>query len=211
MRITKFGHSCLLVEENGAHILVDPGAWSALPENLQNINAILITHEHADHLDIKWLQKILPYNPQAVIYTNKGVGQKLKEANLDFRLLEDGQSIFVGGVSIEAFGIDHAIIYSGLQHWDNTSFLIGGRLFHPGDSLYVPPKPVEVLALPVCAPWSKVSEVIDYAKTIKPKLAFPIHDGMLKVVGPFHKMPENFLVPEGIEWRIIENNETILI
>ena len=211
MRITKFGHSCLLVEESNACILIDPGTWSTLPENLHNINAILITHEHADHLDIKWLQKILPYNPQAVIYTNKGVGQKLKEASIDFQLLEDGQSISVVGVNIEAFGRDHAIIYPGLQHWDNTGFLIGGRLFHPGDSLFVPSKPVEVLALPVCAPWSKVSEVIGYAKTIKPKLALPIHDGMLKVVGPFHKIPETFLVPEGIEWRVVESNESILI
>ena len=211
MRITKFGHSCLLVEEADARILIDPGAWSTLPEDLQNINAILITHEHPDHMGVEWLKKILPNNPQAVIYTNKGVGEKLKEANINFKILEDGQSVSLAGVSVEAFGKDHAIIYSGLQHWDNTGFLLANKLFHPGDSLYIPPKPVEVLALPVCAPWGKMSEMIDYAKTIKPKLAFPIHDGMLKITGPFHKMPENFLPPAGIEWRIIESGNTLEI
>jgi L-ascorbate metabolism protein UlaG (beta-lactamase superfamily) len=153
------------------------------------------------------LQKILPNNPQAIIYTNKGVGKKLKEAGVDFHILEDEQSILVGRVNVEAFGKDHASIYSALQHIDNTGFLIGEKLFHPGDALYVPKKPVAILALPVCAPWSKVSEVIDYAMVVKPKLAFPIHDGMLKIMTGFHKMPEMLLPPENIEWVIIEEGK----
>lgn len=209
MRITKFGHACLFIEENDARILIDPGAWSLLPENLQNISAILITHEHADHLDIGWLKKTLPNNPQTVIYTNRSTGKKLMEASIAFDILEDGQVEIVNGVSVEAFGKDHAIIYPVLQHLDNTGFLIGGKLFHPGDSLYVPSKPIEILALPVCAPWSKVSEVIDYAKAVKPKIAFPIHDGMLKITTGFHKMPETFLSQEGINWEVIEDGKSI--
>ncbi|MBP6859582.1 MAG: MBL fold metallo-hydrolase [Candidatus Magasanikbacteria bacterium] len=209
MRITKFGHSCLLVEEASARILIDPGIWSTIPSDVKTLDAILITHEHLDHLNIEWLQKNLSYNSQVVIYTNQGVGKKLEEAKLPFRLLENGQTVVVGGVSVEAFGKDHAIIYPVLQHLDNTGFLIGGKLFHPGDSLYVPLKPIEILALPVCAPWSKVSEVIDYAKAVKPKIAFPIHDGMLKITTGFHKMPETFLSQEGINWEVIEDGKSI--
>ena len=209
MHITKFGHSCLLVEEGDARILIDPGVWSTLPADLKNINAILITHEHPDHMGIDWLQKIMPNNPQAIIYTNQGVGRKLSEVSIAFQLLEDGQSISVAGVMIEAFGKDHAIIYPGLPHWDNTGFLISGKLFHPGDALYLPPKQVEVLALPVCAPWSKISEVVDYAKVVKPNVVFPIHDGMLKIMTGFHKIPETFLPPEGIKWIIIEDGTSI--
>lgn len=209
MRITKFGHACLLVEEGNARILIDPGAWSEIPSDLKNIDVILITHEHADHLSVEWLQKILLNNPQAVIYTNQGVGKKLEEVNLPFQLLEDGQSILVAEVSVEAFGKDHAIIYPTLQHWDNTGFLIGEKFFHPGDSFHVPSKSVEILALPVCAPWGKMSEMIDYAKTVKPRVAFPIHDGMLKVTGPFHRIPEALLPPEGVSWTVIENKQSI--
>lgn len=209
MRITKFGHSCLFVEEGSARILIDPGVWSLVPEDIENVHAVLITHEHQDHLDIERLQKVLLSNPQAVVYTNRGVGLKLKEANISFQLLEDGQVASVAEINVEAFGKDHAIIYPSLQHWDNTGFLINNKLFHPGDSLYIPPKSVEVLALPVCAPWSKISEVIDYAKAVKPKKAFPIHDAMLKITTGFHKMPETLLPPENIEWVVIEEGKSI--
>lgn len=208
MRITKFGHSCLLVEEGSVLILIDPGIWSTVPE-LINLDAILITHEHPDHMGIEWLQKILPKNPGAVIYTNKGVGQKLAEVAIPYELLEDGQSTVVAGVSIEGFGKDHAIIYPSLPHWDNTGYVIAERLFHPGDALYVPPKPIEILALPVCAPWSKVSEVIDYAKTVQPTFAFPVHDAMLKITTGFHKWPETFLSAEGIQWTVIEEGKSL--
>lgn len=209
MFITKFGHSCLLVEEGDARILIDPGVWSMPPVDLKDIHAILITHEHQDHLDIERLQKVLLNNPHAIVYTNHGVGLKLSEAKISFELLEDLQTALVAGVTIEAFGKNHAVIYPTLEHLENTGFLINGKLFHPGDSLYIPPKSVEVLALPVCAPWSKVSEVIDYAKAIKPKKAFPIHDGMLKIMTGFHKMPETLLPPENIEWLAIEEGKSI--
>ncbi len=209
MRITKFGHSCLLVEEVGVRILIDPGIWSTLPEDLANLNAILITHEHPDHLGIEHLQKILPQNQQVVIYTNKGVGKKLAEAGLPFQALEDSQGVVVAGVTIHGYGTDHGIIYPGLPHWDNTGYLIGNRLFHPGDAFTVPPAPVEVLALPVCAPWSKIAEAIDYAKAVKPKMAFPIHDAMLKISTGFHKWPESFLPAAGIEWKVVEEGSSI--
>lgn len=209
MKITKFGHSCLLVEEGGARILIDPGIWSTIPDNLNRLDAILITHEHPDHLGIEHLQKILPSNQKAIIYTNEGVGKKLSEANIVYQLLQDGEAGTVAGVTIEGFGKDHGIIYHELPHWDNTGYLIAGKLFHPGDALFIPPKPVEVLALPVCAPWSKIMEVIDYAKAVKPTLVFPIHDAMLKITTGFHKWPETFLTPAGIEWQIIEEGKSI--
>ncbi len=209
MKITKFGHSCLLVEEGGARILIDPGIWSTIPENLDNLDAVLITHEHPDHLGLDHLKKILPNNPKAVIYTNQGASKKLAEESIPYQLLEDGQSTTIAGVSVEGFGKGHAIIYPPLPHWDNTGYLIGGKLFHPGDSLHIPPKPVDILALPVCAPWSKIAEVIDYARQVKPKVAFPIHDAMLKITTGFHKWPETFLSPEGIQWMVIEEGKSV--
>jgi len=209
MKITKFGHSCLLVEEGDARILIDPGSYSTLQNDARNIDAILITHEHQDHLSIESLRAILKNSPEAKIYTNAGVGEKLKAENIPFEFLEDAQRVIVKGALVEGFGRDHAIIYPSLPRFDNTGYLIAGRLFHPGDALLVPSKPVEILALPVIAPWSKISEVIDYAKTVKPKIAFPIHDGMLKNPGGYSKWPETFLAPEGIEWKVIEDGKSL--
>ena len=200
MKITKFGHSCLLVEEGEARILFDPGSYSTVPEGLSNLDVILITHEHQDHVSVDLLKTIINNNPQAKIVTNDGVGAELRRAGIAYEALTDGQSMTLKGVAIEAFGRDHAVIYPGLPHVDNTGYLINKKLYHPGDALFVPPVPVKVLALPVVAPWSKISEVIDYAKAVQPEVAFPIHDGMLKFPSGYHKWPENFLTPARIKW-----------
>src|SRR5215469_255346 len=50
MRLTKLGHSCVRLEKNGANLVIDPGVWSGT-DPLAGANALLITHEHADHID----------------------------------------------------------------------------------------------------------------------------------------------------------------
>jgi len=206
MNITKYGHSCLLIEEDDARILIDPGAWSEGHTTLTDIDAILITHEHLDHCDPESLQQILRLNKDAIIYTNDGVGKKLVEAGILFTRFVDGHSLRVKGVLVEGFGKDHAIIYPTFPHWDNTGFLIAERFFHPGDAVdIIPTKPVEILALPVVAPWMRMADALDWAKKIKPKFVFPIHDGMLKITGPFHNLPKQVLGAEGIVVEILEH------
>ena len=210
MRITKLGHSCLLIEENNARILTDPGLFSSGHENLINIDAILITHEHPDHCDPESLFTILSKNPSAIVYTNSGVAEILKKAGIPYRLLEHNQSTIVKDVNIEGFGENHAIIYPSIPVAKNTGYLIGNRIFTPGDSYTIPGKQIEILALPVWAPWLKISEAIDYAKQVKPKVAFPIHDSVLNTAGSTvsHKWPGQVLPEAGIEWIIIENGES---
>ena len=209
MRITKFGHSCLLVEENNERILVDPGVWSVLPDSLSAVQAILLTHEHPDHIDPNLLHAVLAKSPEATIYTNKAVGKKLDAEKINYTTIHPEQSFFVGEVTIAVIGEKHAVIYPELPEISNTGYLINNRLFVTGDALTVPGRPVEILALPVCAPWSKIIEVIDYAKKVLPKMAFPVHDGMLKITTGFHKWPETFLPPAGIKWQVINDGQTI--
>ncbi|MBI2990369.1 MAG: MBL fold metallo-hydrolase [Candidatus Magasanikbacteria bacterium] len=205
MHLTFFGHSCLLIEENGARLMVDPGFWSEGHTEISGLDAIFITHEHPDHCDIESLSRLREHNQNFRIYTNKGVGKKLAGADFSFELLENGASMTVKGLSVEAFGQDHAVIYQSFPRFDNTGFLFDGRLFHPGDALNVyPDKPVEILALPVIAPWMRMADSLEYAKKIKPQLVFPIHDGMLKHVGPFHSIPKDVLGAEGMRFVVLE-------
>src|SRR3989344_7684313 len=104
MKITRFGHSCMLIEEGEARILIDPGVWSHGQNDVKNLDAILITHEHPDHLDSKSIKQIIQNNPAAKIYTNKGVGKVLSENGTAFELLENGQNTKVKNVLVEAFG-----------------------------------------------------------------------------------------------------------
>lgn len=180
MRITKFGHSCLLIEEGSARILIDPGNFSTTQENVTNLHAILITHEHPDHVFLDSLKKILTNNPGVGIYTNAGVGKLLSVAGIAFQVLEDGAVADIEGVTVKGYGVDHACIHDSIPLIRNTGFMIADRLFYPGDALTQFPENVEVLALPVAAPWLKISDAVEYALKVHPKICFPVHDGMLR-------------------------------
>jgi L-ascorbate metabolism protein UlaG (beta-lactamase superfamily) len=178
MKITKYGHACLLVEEGNARILIDPGIWNPTPD-VTGVHAVLVTHEHQDHVDVGQLKEVLGKNPGASVITHEGVGKVLSEAGISYAVLEEGGVADVNGVSVQGVGHDHAIIYGDTSPCQNTGFLIDGRLFVPGDALHdIPDSQVEILALPTGAPWMKLAEAIDYAKAVKPKVVFPVHDAM---------------------------------
>lgn len=203
MKITKLGHCCLLIEENGLRILTDPGSYSTAQDNKKDIDIILITHEHNDHLHIPSLKIVLSNNPQVRILTNKGVAKLLEEEKIKYELLEDGQKEIIKNVLIEAMGCEHAPLYRTCP-CVNTGFFINNRLFYPGDSLYKPSKKVELLALPVAGPWLKLQEAIDYAIMIKPRIAFPVHDGILKKIGTTNSIPAKILPEHNIQFKILE-------
>ena len=130
---------------------------------------------------------------------------ELVSKGIKFEKLEDGQDGEFAGVFLEAQGDKHAFIRSGLALVQNTGYFIGGSLFYPGDSFTVPNKPVDILALPVAAPWLKVGEVFEYAKVVKPKIAFPVHDGMLNNFGLEYvgRVIPGVLLSLGIEFKIL--------
>lgn len=203
MKITKFGHCCLLIEEGEARILTDPGNYNKVPQE-KNIDAILLTHEHQDHVHIESLQEILSRNQQAVVYTHKGVGRLLEEAHIPYTCINDNEEVLVRGVSVLSSGTEHACICHGLPDVINTGFFIGNKLFYPGDAFHNPNKQVEILALPVAAPWMRLEEAINYAKELHPKIVFPVHDGMLRQehhLTSTRKIPTMMLEPLGIEYR----------
>lgn len=209
MNITKLGHSCMLLEENHLRILLDPGAYSTLQNDVTEIDLILITHEHPDHVDPESLKTVLKHNPGVKIITNRGVGKVLKEMNVDFEILEDGKNMVWQNVMIEAAGDEHAEIYKTMPRVVNTGYIISSRFFYPGDRLYQPKRHVDILALPVAAPWMRLSEAIDYALKMKPKVCFPVHDGMLKHPGPVHRISKEILAGAGIEFMVLEEGKGV--
>jgi L-ascorbate metabolism protein UlaG (beta-lactamase superfamily) len=212
MKITKLAHSCLLIEEKGLRVLADPGGiYFTVPDDLGNIDVILITHEHLDHFDQEALMKILRKNPDLMIFTNSGVGKLLSRASIQYLLLEDGASTSEKGVSIQAFGKKHAVILQGLPLVDNTGYLISNRLFVPGDALTTPPVPIEILALPVAGPWLKLSESVQYATSVKPRLTFPVHEAIMKepMASEVTSWPQKSIEAFGTRFVNIEAGRTI--
>lgn len=210
MMITKFGHCCLLIEVKSVRILTDPGNYNVSPE-VEGIDAILITHEHQDHLHVESLQAVLSKNPEVQIFSHAGVGKILDEARIAYIRIADGETVVVKGVGIESSGSEHACIHHDLPVVQNTGFYIDETLFYPGDSFYNPNKKIAILALPVAGPWMKLEDAIEYAKLIKPKVVFPVHDGMLRQgieLGPTRRLPTLLLEPLGIKFVDITEGST---
>ncbi len=202
MNIKKIGHCCLLIKTKDATILTDPGAYSAGQNVITGIDIVLITHEHADHLHIDSLGEILKNNPQATVFTNISVGKKLDEFGIKYEIVEGNTLKEARGVSIQAHDCKHEEIFDDFGQVQNTGYFIDNTLFYPGDSYAVPDKKVDILALPVAGPWCKISDAIRYALKVSPRVAFPVHDGMLQPerIGASHMVPSQILPKNGIEF-----------
>lgn len=208
MKIKKIGHCCLRVEEKGVVVLTDPGVFSTGQNEERGVDAVLITHEHADHFHIESLKKVKENNPNIKIYANNAVKNLIEKEGMECIEIKDGESIEIKGVRVESFSCPHAQIYPSITPVWNSGFLIAEKLYLPGDALHNPGKKVEVLAAPVVGPWLNIQEVIDYIKEISPRIAFPIHDGFLQIPGPFHSVPKMLLQDSGIEFVVFEEGKT---
>jgi L-ascorbate metabolism protein UlaG (beta-lactamase superfamily) len=183
MRITKFGHACVRVETGSATVVLDPGGWSE-PEAVAGATAVLVTHEHPDHVDVGNLRAT-----DAPIWTIAAVARQIADQAPDVAervsVVRPGDVLDLG-VPVEVVGHKHAVIHPELQHFDNSGYLLeveGRRVFHPGDAVTERPADVDLLLLPVHAPWSKISEVVDYGRAVGAPLSVAIHDGLLNERG----------------------------
>jgi len=183
MKITKYGHCCLLIEVAGKRVLTDPGRFSNGHTELTDIDLILITHEHGDHCHTDSVIHILDKNPQAVVVTNTSVEKLLAEQGIVADILEGQASGTPAGIPLQAFDGKHVEIVGNFGLVQNTGYLVADRFFYPGDAYTLPNKPVEVLALPVAGPWCKLSEAIAYGLAVGPKIAIPVHDAVLSEFG----------------------------
>ncbi len=202
----------MLVEVQGLRILVDPGSLTEGKQPTTDIDVVLITHEHFDHLHVPSVKAVLADSPNAKIYTIPSAGELLAKDGVAFALLGDGQSVREGGVLIEAVGEKHAQMHPDVPQSSNTGFFIAERFFFPGDAFTLPSRRPEILALPCAGPWMKIGEAVDYARAVKPDVCFPVHDGILtETVREMltTMLPRRLLEPLGIRVLAPKNGETM--
>ncbi len=186
MKITKYIHSCLLIEKGSDRILFDPGIFTfnegfIKPSQFQNIRAIIITHKHPDHIDGDALQQILDENENTVVLANSDIKKMLAEKQIEAELFEAGERT-VGSFVIEAFDAPHeAILADELPQ--NTAYVVDEKILHPGDSyskILYERKGTQILCLPTMAPWTTELQTFDFAVEMSPEYIVPIHDGYSK-------------------------------
>ncbi len=181
MKLTKFEHACFVVEQDKQSIIVDPGEFTTDLSIPDTVIAVVITHEHQDHLSESHIQAIVAKNPEAVVITHKDSAKNLGHYSTQTVVANEG--IKIGNFTLEFFGGEHAVIDSAIPVIANLGVMINDSLYYPGDSFALPERPVKVLALPVSAPWMKISEAADFVRAVQPEFVFPTHDAILSDVG----------------------------
>lgn len=179
MQITRFGHAAVLVEVADTRILIDPGVFS--PDEtfaLDGLDAIVVTHQHADHLDPNRGAALLALNPDATLLCDPETAATVEFGS--WTPNSDGLETGVKGATVTGVGSQHAVIVPALPRVANVGVLIGApeepTLFHPGDTYEYAPADVGILALPLSAPWAKISETVDFVQRVAPRSMFPVHD-----------------------------------
>jgi L-ascorbate metabolism protein UlaG (beta-lactamase superfamily) len=181
MQLTKYEHACFTLEKDDQILVIDPGDFSSDFLAPENVVGVVITHEHADHLDREKLAAIIDKNPEAVIVGPEAVVSHIEV--FETKSVAAGDSVEVGPFRLEFFGGEHAIIHPSIPAVANLGVLVNDLVYYPGDSFTVPNKSVDTLALPTAAPWLKISEVMDFLTAVHPRLAFPTHDALLSDIG----------------------------
>jgi L-ascorbate metabolism protein UlaG (beta-lactamase superfamily) len=187
MRITHYGHAAVLVETDDARILIDPGDLSDAWQSLTNLDAVLVTHQHPDHIDPEHIVALLSANPAAKVLVEPSVLHQVEEGKLPelrtataFR--PDEQAV-VGDVLITGVGGQHAVIHRDLPRIGNVGYVLRSAgqptLFHPGDAYDTAPQGIDVLAMPAYGPWAAMKETIDFVRAVGALEGFPIHGELL--------------------------------
>lgn len=186
MKVTHLGHSCLLVDTGRTRVLIDPGTFSAFDE-VSGLDAVLVTHQHPDHLDPARVDGLLARSPQAVLRTDPGTAAGLRERGLEVAENVAGEDVTVGDLAVRPVGRLHAVIHEDLPRVENVGLVLeagGTTLFHPGDALDADPGPVDHLAVPLSAPWCALKETVELVRRVAPAAGIvPIHDGLLADAG----------------------------
>jgi L-ascorbate metabolism protein UlaG (beta-lactamase superfamily) len=186
MRITRLGHAAILIETVRERILVDPGNLSDAWHDLTELDAVFITHQHADHVDAAHLVSVMRANSGARLLVEESVVPMLADEALETTPVRPGDTFTIGSVGVDTVGGRHAIIHDTIPPVGNVGFVFtegGTRLYHPGDSYDYPLAGIDVLALPITAPWARASTTADYLAAVAPSRAFPIHDAIISEKG----------------------------
>jgi L-ascorbate metabolism protein UlaG (beta-lactamase superfamily) len=188
MKLTKYTHACVRLEKDGHVLVLDPGNFSESAEALEDAEAVLVTHEHADHIDVGPVVEALARSAGLEIFAPAGVADKLRteapEASARIHAVDPGSTFQAAGFAVRSFGGQHALIHPHIPLVANIGYLIDDDVYHPGDSFVIPDGiSVKTLLVPLHAPWSKSAEVLDFVIGVRAPRAFQIHDGLLNENG----------------------------
>lgn len=186
MRLTKFAHSCVRLDDDSRALVLDPGSFldaAQMTDAFQGAHAVLVTHEHGDHINVEAVRAVATADPELHLWAPASVATQFAGLGDRVHTVRENESFKAAGFAIQTFGGQHALIHPTVPIVANVAFLIDERVYHPGDSLIVPTAPVETVLVPIHAPWSKTAEVVDFVVSVRASNGYQIHDGLLNDAG----------------------------
>jgi len=176
MKLTKYGHACIVFEEQRKKLVLDPGAYTEPLEDIKDVLAVVITHAHDDHCFEAQVDRLIAANPDLMIFGPPQVCTRLSKYNTTAVYMGDHYP--VGPFTLEFFGDLHAVIHPSIPVIENRAVLINDKVYYPGVSFTLQDRPVELLAVTYSAPWLKVSEVMDFVTAVKHKHSMATHNAL---------------------------------
>lgn len=180
--LTKFTHSCVRLDDGDHALVIDPGMFSELDAALDGAVAVLITHEHPDHVDVDRVRAAARADSRLRIWTPPNLAAALDLGD-QVVAVGPGERFSAAGFDVEVFGGQHGLLHPTVPVVQNNCYLINGTVYHPGDSVIVPTKPVRLLLLPIHAPWSSTADAMDFVVSVRSPKAIQIHDALLNEHG----------------------------
>lgn len=180
--ITRLGHSHVMIDGPGGRLAVDPGGFSDLTQ-LARADAILVTHGHPDHADVEALAKVTTPVWAPADLAGQLIAAGVRRSRV--HPIATGESTMAAGFAVDVLGGEHAMVHPDLPRPRNNAYLIDGTILHPGDAfpLVYDPTALELVLLPVAAPWLRIADAIEFARGFPQARFVPIHDAILSDAG----------------------------
>lgn len=183
MHITKYEHACLVVEDQGARLVIDPSDMARSLGELDAVAAVVFTHAHYDHFSAAQAAAIAERNPAVQFFGPEDV---VKAAGgRQIIVVAAGNEMKTGAFSLRFYGGRHAPV-QGKDVGQNVGVMVNDTLYYPGDSYDMPDdgRTPKVLALGVSGPWFTPGQSIAALQACAPAaLCLATHDGLLDTPG----------------------------
>lgn len=197
MKLTKHEHACVVFEKDGATFVIDPGSFSPnAAEIISGAGAILLTHEHFDHVHEGAINAALAADPGLRVYAPAALAGMFGAHQDQFTAVSAGDELKVAGFTVSVHGTTHALIHADIPTVQNVGYFVDDSVYHPGDAYFVPDVDVVTLLLPTSGPWMKIGEAADYVRAVRPERSVSIHEMLLSDTGKM--LAGQFLGEQGL-------------
>jgi L-ascorbate metabolism protein UlaG (beta-lactamase superfamily) len=184
VKLTKHEHACVVFEKEGASFVIDPGSFSPnAADIISGTSAVLLTHEHFDHVNKAAIDAALAADPGLRLYAPVSLAGTFSAHAGQVTEVTAGDELEIDGFTVTVHGTAHAIIHPDIPVVPNVGYLVDGTVYHPGDAYFVPDVSVGTLLLPTSGPWTKVGEAVDYVRAVRPDTVVQIHEILLSEIG----------------------------